>query len=431
MVVILCDHLTERLRFACEVIFRHGMQVDYHLTKEQNDPLLSQGPFIAYTSYTINEGYLVQPSGFLRETDVHAFDPMVSTIDGVPVLFPNSSACGFDVFSAVFFLCSRYEEYTDNERDALGRYSIERSLAARHGFLETPVVDVWVKRWHAELCGAGVRLPDWPHRYELMATVDVDSAFAYRHKGLMRTLGGIAKDIIGLRFSNLLNRLRCLAGRMDDPYDTYAWFHQLHGTSKVRAIWFFLLADFGPYDKGVSWRSSQLTDRIRSCAERHEVGIHPGVASVSEYRKLASEVARLQFITGEPVERSRQHYLAFNLPETFRRLEALEIEEDHSMGAAGLIGFRAGTSRPFPFFDVEENRFGLLMLHPFAVMDATLSRYMGCSPAEGFARVKTLSDQLRACDGLLTLLWHNESASEWGEWVGWKAVYERIIKELA
>jgi hypothetical protein len=427
---ILCEHPTPRFQYACELVFRVGMRLDYRLVTDASE-LADFAIRVAYTKANPDAQLWIQPHGLLSQTGTANLEPEVGEHGHLPTVFPNASDLGFDLFAATFFLATRYEEYANPVTDAMGRYVATASLAYRKGFLELPVIDLWVKHCFDRLVErTGVQLR-WPHAYRLVATVDVDSAFAYRHKGAYRTLGGMAKDLVGGNFANLGKRIRCLLKRVDDPYDTFDWLHGVHAAAKVDATWFFLLADFARYDKPVPWRSKRLQEVIRHCAEKARVGIHPGVASVDDDRLLAVECARLASITGEPVVCSRQHYLAFRTPDSFRNLQALEVAEEHSMGFADRIGFRAGTSRSFPWYDLEAERMTALHIHPFAAMDATLNRYMQLTPDEALERLQQLSSSLRGCGGQLTLLWHNETVSETAEWKGWRRVYAEAVSNLS
>ena len=100
------------------------------------------------------------------------------------------------------------------------------------------------------------------------------------------------------------------------------------------------------------------------------------------------------------------------------------------MGYADLIGFRAGMSRPFRAFDVAANRPLNLTIHPTAAMDATLNRYMGLTPNEALDALEQLAQEVKDVDGVLTLLWHNETVSECNEWQGWRTVYEQVFERV-
>ncbi len=101
------------------------------------------------------------------------------------------------------------------------------------------------------------------------------------------------------------------------------------------------------------------------------------------------------------------------------------------MGYASQTGFRASTCTPFNFFDIERDLETKLLIHPFAVMDATLSRYLALTPEKGQDRIGLLADQVRNVNGQMVILWHNESLSEKWEWKGWRKVYLRALEQCA
>lgn len=133
-------------------------------------------------------------------------------------------------------------------------------------------------------------------------------------------------------------------------------------------------------------------------------------------------------IFGSDAKLSRQHYLIFRLPDTFNLLVEKGIEEDFSMGFADHIGFRAGTSVAFPFYDLKSECRTKLICNPFMAMDVTMTRYMGLSKSEAIQRLEALRDEVKKVNGVFMTLWHNESLSEIWQWKGWSDLYEEVIK---
>jgi hypothetical protein len=56
---------------------------------------------------------------------------------------PPKQHLPFDIFSASFYLLSRYEEYINPHYDLHNRFKAEESLAFKNGFLQIPLVDLW------------------------------------------------------------------------------------------------------------------------------------------------------------------------------------------------------------------------------------------------------------------------------------------------
>ena len=140
-----------------------------------------------------------------------------------------------------------------------------------------------------------------------------------------------------------------------------------------------------------------------------------------------NEMKRFEAILGIRTEISRQHYLIVSMPKTYKRMASLGISSDYSMGYASMTGFRAGTSLPFKFFDVQDNKEYPLMIHPFVVMDVTLKHYLHLNPDEASAQINFLIRQIKEVKGVFTSLWHNESLSEYGIWKGWRKVFEDMV----
>ncbi|MCB9282463.1 MAG: polysaccharide deacetylase family protein [Lewinellaceae bacterium] len=356
--------------------------------------------------------------------------PEVVWFDDLPALFPMPgpapSGWHFDLFSMAFFLLSRYEEYLPGQRDANGRFPASASLAVQKGFLEIPALDCWIARLANELSSGFPELPVSISGFSFQPTFDVDQAWAYLHKPLWRQIGGILKFILSREWSRFLQRLAVWIKKESDPFDTFSFILQQHPTPP---LFFFLLADPGPYDKNNPPDHPALQSLIRELATKAPLGIHPSYKSLEIPELVAKEKERLERITGSTIHKSRQHFLRLRLPETYRALMAAGIEEDYSMGYADAIGFRAGTAFPFRWYDLEMECATELLVHPFQAMDVTLRQYLGLSPEEAMTALSGLLEKVRQTGGPFCTVWHNSSFDEKGGWRGWTAVYRHLLKE--
>lgn len=427
---IFCDQITPRLQYTVDVLL-NGYADTIHFSTDLDDWLNYEGPKLSYCSTKpAGSPFHIVSAGLINEVGITTPRPEVSKVRQMHVLFPTKSHDDFpfDIFSATFYMLSRYEEYQEFQGDHMQRFEAEQSLAFQSGFLKIPVVDQWrimlidhLKRfWPAIRINVPV--------FKCISTVDIDSAFAFRHKGVIRTLGGISKDVFTLKISNFRNRLNFLLNSERDPYDTFSLMETLHKQNNTESIFFFLLADFGKYDKSVSYLSEALRQRISHVADVSKVGIHPGVASNKSVEILSKERIRLEKITGKSCDLSRQHYLVMKFPETYRRLVQVGISHDYTMGFASSVGFRAGTSFPFPWYDLADEKITGLTIHPFTVMDATLRYYLRLNPGEAIDLIKEMKMAVREVNGTFVSLWHNESLSEIDPWLGWRKVFEEMLK---
>ena len=158
-----------------------------------------------------------------------------------------------------------------------------------------------------------------------------------------------------------------------------------------------------------------------------EIGIHPSVKSNSYEFYLHNEIERLESIVKKKVHSSRQHFLVLKFPSTYQTLIGQEITDDYTMGFADHVGFRAGTARPFKWFDLTKNVVTNLTVHPFVFMDGTLNEYMKLNPDEAIKRIDVLYQEVVACGGEYSFIWHNETIGDYGIWKGWSKVFEYSV----
>lgn len=350
----------------------------------------------------------------------------------LPGLFPvlPGGAMPYDPLAAIFFLLSRYEEYLPFTPDGHGRFPAHQSWAYRAACLDQPVAVYWARQWAACLRAAFPRLPQSPRSYRFVPTYDLDKPWAVARPGA-RGLARAALDL-GLGRS-ALNELRGRVwhGREADPFFTFPWLEALHRRTGLPARMFFLVSDgLNRYDiNPATWRGDYRR-LIRGLREWAEPGLHPSYRAGEKLRRLTRERRRLEQLLGEPVLHSRQHFLRFTLPVTYRLLLEAGLRTDHGMGFADAVGYRAGTSEPFRWYDLEREQPTELEIRPFVAMDVTLRRYLALGPERAAELLADLQDRSRR-DGLtFQTLWHNSSFSPYHGWAGWREVYEGLFRAL-
>ena len=57
--------------------------------------------------------------------------------------------------------------------------------------------------------------------YKYFSTIDIDNAYAFKQKGVMRTIGGYGRSVVNFFWEDFAERTKVLLGKMRDPYDTY------------------------------------------------------------------------------------------------------------------------------------------------------------------------------------------------------------------
>lgn len=430
MILVYTPATGSRSDYAFDLILGDLLGVMFRVTTDRKEFLSFTGPRLNYSTEPVGEGLFIPPAGLLSEQEISPCDPEVAETKGIPVLYPTTdlrASLPFDLFSAAFFLVTRYEEYFPLQTDANGRYRPEESIAFRHGFLKKPVVNLWAEWLRKILNESYPSLQTRQRSYRFLPTLDIDHAYAYRQRGILRTAGSFLRCVLRRDGAGLAARLKVMLNLRKDPFDVYDRLIGLHVVRGLSPLWFVLFADYGGDDNGVNPNGRAFQQLLLNLDENGTVGIHPSKASNSDFSLLETEVFGLSNFIGRDVSASRQHFLMLAFPETYKRLTQVGIADDYSMGYATTTGFRAGIATPFPFYDLVAGRRTELTVHPFVFMDVTLKNYMGLSSDQAHEEIRQLSETVRSVGGELVSLWHNESLSGVEGWQGWEGVYEAML----
>ncbi len=429
MFLIYVHKITNRLDYIFNFVFTQNLELDYRITTIRDEFINYPGPKLNYSLERFGGLINIKPVLLLSQDDITPQYIEVKEYNNTAVLFYTEEGdLPFDIFAASFFLITRYEEYLNSKLDRFGRFDPRNSIAWKKGFLTEPVVNIWITWFRDIINNKYPGLITSAPKYRFVSTVDIDNAFAYINKGLFRQLGGLAKSILKPDLKDFSNRLKVYWGFRKDPYDTYEILDKIHAKYRLNPYYFFLLANYGGHDKAVSVNNREFQELIQDRAQNHQVGIHPSFSSFLDFTVLQHEVSALAEIIGKEIEYSRFHFVKYSMPESYENLINCNIFNDFSMGYPSRIGFRSGYAGNINFFNLKTNKTTPLIIHPFNVMDAALNLYMKLSPDEAVIQTRQIIDKVKKVNGTFTLLWHNESLSNYGQWQGWESVYEQIVR---
>ncbi len=387
---------------------------------------------LSYSHQRIGNSVQIVPHGLLTEESIkhHSFE--VVDWDGVPAfpLTSSNSQIPFDIFTASFYLVTRYEEYTVSKSnlDKHSRYRHQLSLAYNNNFLHLPVIDLWAYRLLYILKSHNYLLTVKTRRFNHITTVDLDSAYAFKHKGLLRVTFASFKALLSNGKPDFLRRYRVLLGLELDPFDIYDDLIQILPESP-QAVWFIHTGKWGRYDKSIPVNKPAVKTLINRLGEKFRIGIHPSYGSFLNEKKTRKEVSELVDSLNQYVACSRQHYLRLSLPRTYRMLVKLGITEDYTMGYSDISGFRAGTCTPFVFYDLWAEQMLNLKVFPFQMMDAT---FVGNNLTPDVAKDEVLRmiDVVRSVNGTFISIWHVDYLSGYRYSAGWLSTIKEMLNYL-
>jgi hypothetical protein len=331
----------------------------------------------------------------------------------------------FDIFSASFYLLSRYEEYISPKFDIHQRFKAEESLAYKHHFLQIPLVDIWAMELGKIIQKQYPEINYSLGEYHEIHSFDID--FAYKYKGLSKYR--FYKKALGnmLRF-NFSELIKMFNKSLTDEYDTYDFIFQELEKQKAKSIFFFLVAEkIGQHDKNLLPTSLVYQQLLKHISSKFPIGVHPYYHASTIKPMLQNEKNVLSKISNQPIENSRFHFLKFKLPNSYHYLIESNILNDYSMAYANNIGFRASTCKGFNFYNLAENKATVLNVFSPCIMDVTIKNFESFTPNEAILAIEKMKQAVKNVNGTFISIWHNSNLTETTEWKVWKAVWLKMI----
>jgi len=425
---------TSRIRYVFRLVFQELLKVKCTLTSNLDEFLSADAAKIVYADKPYSDDIFFKSSGLLFQKGIENIDVDHIDYEGNNALFPvydKNSSLPFDVFSAIFYLVSRYEEYQPYVPDEHGRFTAHLSISVELNILDKPMVNIWSEMIKKVILKKYTEFNFPLRNYRFRPTYDIDSAFAYSQKGLVRSIGGYLRSLREFGWKEIIQRSRVLFSGFKDPFDTFELQIEYQRRYNLKPIYFFLFGHYGNFDKNINTRNRIFRFLIKKMGDYAQIGIHPSYFTNENPELLHKQIKSLELVVNKDITQSRQHFLRLSLPVTYRNLIEEDITDDYSMGYAALPGFRAGICSPFNFYDLDIEVETKLRVHPFMVMDGTLKDYMNLTPTDAIEQIRKLIDEVRKVDGTFTSLWHNEPLSDEKRWKGWRRVYEELLKMAA
>jgi hypothetical protein len=328
-----------------------------------------------------------------------------------------------DILGVTFFMLSRIEESWDQPTDVHDRFPAKSAIADRLGFLHRPIVDEYIEILRSAMQWL------WPvlkiktlRNNSVEVTCDVDRPISVEQRlpDLLRNMGrdviraGTVKNAImrGIRFTKA--RLR---GMSEDQYlaniRTIMMLNEHFGN---RVTFYFMTGSHHPLD-GDCWIDHPAVRTVlREIDSRdHNIGLHPSYLTTHEPSLLDQEAQKLRQILEvekiqKPLSACRQHYLRWKAAKTPLALQKAGFKTDATLGFPEKPGFRCGTAKHFPLYDLQSEQSLQLVESPLHFMDSSILgasyQNMGLSGA-AFNLLDETKERAMHFGGSFNLLWHN------------------------
>ena len=431
MVLVYTHQITPRLTYIFKHIFENMLGVSVGFTKTIETFVAHSGPKFSYTKKKLGDEYFIPAHTLLYEQGVKLQTLDVESLDGFPIFFKTQvdSFFSFDIFAASFFLLSRYEEALPHIKTPQGFFDPAQSIAGQYGFLELPVVDLWVKHLQKNLT---VAFPEFFNTNDdkkksiKNVLIEVLFPFRYKHRSLLVSLSDFFKSLWTFDLLHLFEQLAVLFRIKEDPFNTFNTWKSFFKSSTVSPKIFFLFSESSSFQSTVSIFNLSYQKIIKTMSDLFSLGLLVSVKSqlkASDFLEL--EKNNFESLTHKPISDIRMSSEIQNLNTVYESLVVQEFNSDYSMGYQKTFGFRAGTATPFYFYSLS-NEFQLpLKIIPIITTEMGLKIM---SPEKAFQLLNDIHENLPLSSSSLTIVISNRFFSPIDENKSWLQEFKNYIK---
>lgn len=427
MLLVYTHKITPRLTYVFKHIVKRILGIPVEFTTTIEEFIAHSGLKLSYTKQPLSNELFIRSNELLFEVGFSDVEINVQKWDDTVGFFVTSerSHLPYDIFAASFYLISRYEEYLPHVKDNYGRYSAVESLAFKNNFLRQPVVDIWTFKFKSIL---QERFPEFEfpsQSYKVIPIIDVPMAYLFKNKGMIRTIGGVLNDIYRLNFKQLSSRILVMLQLKKDNYDTFDTLIEWQKQTEISFLFLFLIGKFSSYDKNISINKSAFRSLIKSVADYSRIGLKFSFSSIDHFEIMKDEKDKFNQVTNRKTSTSRNSYSKVNLPQAYRNLLELDIEEDYTMGYVNHLGFRAGTCTPFYFYDLDYEIETPLKIYGYHCNDYALLQHK--SQLDKTETLNKLITEVKNVNGTFISVFHNYTFSDDIRWNGFESLFKIIL----
>lgn len=325
---------------------------------------------------------------------------------------PALGDAALDIMGTIFFLLTSFEDQLELPHDQYGLLRSDVTWLGRNQLFYRPIVDELLDLLEILLRRFAVNMPPRMRDYTFTYSCDVDSPTLWHDLPFKLYMRGLAGSLIKRRStSEFACRLAARFSVSRDPYFSFQWIcERLEEIGITGCFNFKAGASNSFYDAPYSLASPHIKNLLSMLVQHgHEIGFHPSYAAADNPNLFPSELKELRKASPVPVNGGRHHYLRFKGAHTWRMWEHAGLKYDASVGFNDSPGFRCGTAREFPVFDLLARQSLSLRERPLVAMEGTLLNILHYNSAQTFDAIVSLGNTVKHYGGNMSLLWHNSS----------------------
>ncbi|NEZ45597.1 hypothetical protein FDF74_00040 [Clostridium niameyense] len=303
----------------------------------------------------------------------------------------------FDIISSAAYMICCEEEYKLDKRDDKNRFLSDFSF--RRENINRPLFDIYKRILIDSIKNIDNNIQQRDKKLEVLITHDVDNVDS---RNIYILLHLIKDNIMKKRFINALKQLVYYSYK--NRYNMFEKYLSIEKKYDVISDFYFILGQKGRF--GRRYSLDTIKDELQILKNNNNgIGMHTNYYYYNDYEKILTDKNSLEDYIQQDVIGCRNHYLRFNVPDSWEILKNINIKYDTTLGYSDNNGFRAGTCSSFVPFNLNSSSLIPIYEVPLVIMDILVMEN-SLSYDEKFNKVKNILDYSKEYKGTISILWH-------------------------
>ena len=408
MILIYCNKNSPRIEYTFNHIFKLILNKNFSITNSKSEFIDFSGHKFSYSNVPISNELFFQSNGLLEEKGLENHEIKIFEWDNIKCFFKvgQKSTIPFDIFSASFFLLSRYEEYMPYTGNKLNQFSHLQSVAYKENFLEIPLIDIWIEKLISVLENK-IKLKCKIDSKNKIASIIISSLHPYKYTNKYPFESFIIwfKNLFKLNLWEVIEHLLVLLKIKIDPWEIDDYIKDLLVDSKNKVFFFFSFSSESFFRDETPKTNENFKKYIKDVHDNFEIGLLPSNNSLKKLKTFELENFNISKLIHIKIDKILLQEGLKKISEDYKNSFSLDYANDFSMGYVDAFGYRASTSSSFFFYDLSNEIKTKLLVTPFVAHHRLIDKISISEVADKIQRFKEIAKRF---SGSFSIILNNE-----------------------
>ena len=408
MILIYCKKTSSRIEYTFNHIFKLILNKNFSITNSKSEFIDFSGYKFSYSNVPISNELFFQSNGLLEEKGLENHEVKIFEWDNIKCFFKvgQKSTIPFDIFSASFFLLSRYEEYMPYTGNKLSQFSHLQSVAYKENFLEIPLIDIWIEKLISVLENK-IKLKCKIDSNNQIGSIIISSLrpYKYTNKYPFESFMIWLKNLIKLNLWEAIEHLLVLLKIKIDPWEIDDYVKKILLTNKTKILFFFSFSSESFFKNETPKTNENFKKYIKEVHDNFKIGLLPSNNALKKLKTFELENFNLSKLVHIKIDKILLQEGLKKISEDYNNSLSLDYANDFSMGYTDAFGYRASTCSSFFFYDFSNETKTKLLVTPFVAHHRLIDKI---SLSEVTDKIQKFKEIARKFSGSFSIIFNNE-----------------------